>query len=1089
MSASAFRFGDWTVEPATNSVQRDGEQRQMEPRAMDVLVALAARSGEVVTADELLTTCWGSNIGGDNPVHKTIAQLRKVLGDSSSAPCYIETIRKRGYRTVAELARTDAALDASWLDETPFRGLAPFEERHSAVFFGRSDATDAVLRAIARQSAAGCAMVLVLGPSGSGKTSLIRAGVLARLAGGSPHNAARIGASLALDCADLEHGALLQGLASVLLDADAGPGGPPLFEQDSADSLARRLAHEPDGVIATLAEGARRYGARTALFIDRFEALLRDPEVENAERAAVIALLLRLANSGAVLLLLACRNDFYPQLASHPALMALKDSGGHVDLAPPSSAEIAQMVRQPARAAGLRFGARASDGAALDDELCAAARSGPDTLPLLQYCLEELYRQRDPGGELRFEVYQALGGIEGAIGARAEQVLTRLDADQKAALPQVLDLLVHVAEDELAVTARPAPWSALPGPAAEALVKALVEARLFSSSLQADTPVFAIAHEALLRRWPRVVEWVDRHRQALQVRTRIAAQAARWDGHGRSRDLLLPPGLQARQARELRDDGALGLRSDAVATAYIDASLRRVRRGERARLAVLGVVLLLALLAVLLSITARRAQRDAEQHRTEAEELMGFMLGDFVERLRPLGRLDLLDSVSARALVYLADDSHDATGASLAQRAKALQVLSEVKMARGDGAGAESALLLGRAILQRQLAAAPLDTALLKSAGANAFWLGQLHYDRSDWAGARVYFTQYRQFADRQAASAPQDPDGKIEQSYAHNSLGSVELKSGAVAAAAREFDVSTALKSAVLADKPDNDKLAADLANSLSWQASARAKLGELARASGLYEREAAIMGRLHHAAPGNGAWTKRYAFARHHLGELQQASGQQAAARASFAQAAALLKQALQDDPRNLDLQGHLQAAELSALAAAEDSEVAATAWPALVQRLEDAVAREPAKPKLARVAALGRLRWAQLETRRGHADAAAAVLAPALERLAHLHASTPTEQSVTETYSQALLSQAQLVHNIAEMHMFCRKAQTLLSPSAEGSMDFVLLAPLVQAGICSDEESSVRRDLMLLEKMQYQERHFVDFLSAHRSKKGPH
>ncbi|WP_426197358.1 winged helix-turn-helix domain-containing protein [Massilia sp. DWR3-1-1] len=1084
MSISAFRFGDWLVDPATNSIHDGAEQRQMEPRAMDVLVTLTAHAGAVVTTEQLLTACWGSNIGGDNPVHKTIAQLRKVLGDSSSAPRYIETIRKRGYRTVADLQRSNDAPEASWLNETPFRGLAAFEERHSAVFFGRADASNAVLRAIDAQMHAGRAMVLVLGPSGSGKTSLIRAGVLAGLIDGTAPINLRIGNNLYVDCADLAETDLYGALGSVLLDAE-GADGAPLFEHDSAASLGARLVADVDAVIARLLEVAQASGTRTALFIDRFEALLRDADIGERERAGFVDMLDRLAASGAVLVLLACRNDFYPHLASIGALMALKANGGHVDVAAPSGAEIAQMVRQPARAAGLRFGTRAIDGAALDDELCAAARDRPDALPLLQYCLEELYRQRTDDNTLSFAVYQQLGGIDGAIGARAEQVLTGLGAGQIAALPHVLSLLVQVAEDELAVTARPAPWSALASAPAEDLVKALVDARLVTSSLHAGTAVFGLAHEALLRRWPRVVAWVDSHRQSLQVRTRIAASAARWDKHGRSRDLLLPRGLQANQAKLLRQDSALGL--EPLTGAYIDASLRRVRRGETVRVVIFSVMSALALLALALSVFARSAQREAEQHRNEAEGLMSFMLGDFVERLRPLGRLDLLDSVSNRALVYLADGRHEASGAALAQRAKALQVLSEVKMARGDAAGAESALLLGRDILQRQLAASPHDAALLKSAGANAFWLGQLHFDRSDWTVALRYFTQYRQFADRQAAAAPDDMDGVIEQSYAHSSVGSAALGDGQTALAVEEFARSVALKTTLLAQAPNNDKLAADLANSLSWQASAQAKLGKLDAARELYQREVGIMRKLHEASPANAGWTQRYGFALSHQGEMNEALGLRMLARDDYAHAATLLRTIVNRDASNVDLLTRLQTIEVMRFGVSDDSGATSAGWTDLQEQLDKSAEREPAKPKLARLAAAARVRQAEMKVRSGQFASATQILAPGLHTLEALNAKMPADQAIAKAYAEALLIKAELISDVNAGRELCRKARDVLEPANPRAGDYTVLVPWVQASICAGYGAQISTQLKQLESMKYQEPHFVTYLANHPHIKG--
>ncbi|MDB5959320.1 MAG: transcriptional regulator [Massilia sp.] len=1088
INATAFRFGEWLVNPATNSIDNGVEMRQMEPRAMDVLVTLTAYAGEVVTADQLLSACWGSNIGGDNPVHKTIAQLRKVLGDSTSEPRYIETIRKRGYRTVAQLQHKQGAATASWSKETPFRGLAAFEERHSAVFFGRASAINAVLRAIDTQVHAGHAMVLVLGPSGSGKTSLVRAGVLARLIDGSAPINVRISNNLYFDCADLAETDLYGALGSVLLDAEAADGVP-LFEHDSAASLGARLENDTDAVIARLREGAASFGAvgavmRTALFIDRFEAVLRHPAIDDGQRERFLKLLDALSASGAVLVLLACRNDFYPHLVSIGTLMALKANGGHVDVEAPSGAEIAQMVRQPARAAGLRFGARAADGAALDDELCAAARDRPDTLPLLQYCLEELYRQRTADNELSFAVYQQLGGIDGAIGARAEQVLTSLTAAQMAALPHVLSLLVQVAEDELAVTARPAPWSALATAAAEELVKALVDARLFTSSLHAGTAVFGLAHEALLRRWPRVVDWVDSHRQSLQIRTRIAAGAARWHANGRSRDLLLPRGLQANQARQLRQDTALGL--DALTADYIDASLRRVRRGETVRIVIFTVMAALALLAVGLAVLARSAQREAEQHRTEAEGLMGFMLGDFVERLRPLGRLDLLDSVSNRALKYLADGSHASNAAALAQRAKALQVLSEVKMARGDGAGAEAALLLGRDILQRQLAASPNDPALLKSAGANAFWLGQIHFDRSDWPEALRYFAAYKAFADRQAAAAPQDPDGILEQSYAHNSLGSAALRNGQVALAVEEFSRSVALKTALLQRTPDNESLASDLSNGLSWQATAQARLGNLDAARELYQREVEITGKLHAATPANANWAQRYGFALSHQGEINEALGRIGQAREDYARAAEQLRSLMARDPTNFEILTQMQTNEVMRLGVAEDRPETADAWRVLQAQLDESAKREPSKVKLARLSAVSRVRHAQMPSVAQNGSAAV-LIDPALRILDRIRASAPSDSAIALAYAEALLVKADLSTDATAATALCAQARTVLSSTGLHSGDYTVMAPWVQANICAGDGDKVSTQLSKLEDMKYQAPRYVSYLTKHPPKKG--
>jgi len=187
MQAKIFQLGDWLVDSESCTLTHDAAPKPVpvEPRAMDVLVALCRQAGDVLSADELLRLCWDGVIVGENQVHKAIAQLRRILGDSAGSARYIENIRKRGYRTVAPVralpgARASAGA-GSWSNGSPFVGLDPFSETHSAVFFGRDEATARLREAVITQVYAGRALVLVFGPSGSGKTSLVQAGLLPAL--------------------------------------------------------------------------------------------------------------------------------------------------------------------------------------------------------------------------------------------------------------------------------------------------------------------------------------------------------------------------------------------------------------------------------------------------------------------------------------------------------------------------------------------------------------------------------------------------------------------------------------------------------------------------------------------------------------------------------------------------------------------------------------------------------------------------------------------------------------------------------------------------------------------------------------------
>lgn len=220
-SVSQFRIGALLVQPERLTIVRDGQSTALEPRMMEVLIALAERAGEVVSAEQLLIEIWRGTFYGDNPVHKTIAQLRRRLGDSSREPEFIETIRKRGYRLIAPVAfpddyRSGLPRAAAWTQGSPYVGLRSFDQDHAGVFFGRSRATAELLATLREQIDNQRRFVLVSGASGCGKTSLLRAGVLPLLRQDGGFDGLHALASAYFDLGACRGGDLLARLAQAL---------------------------------------------------------------------------------------------------------------------------------------------------------------------------------------------------------------------------------------------------------------------------------------------------------------------------------------------------------------------------------------------------------------------------------------------------------------------------------------------------------------------------------------------------------------------------------------------------------------------------------------------------------------------------------------------------------------------------------------------------------------------------------------------------------------------------------------------------------------------------------------------------------
>jgi DNA-binding winged helix-turn-helix (wHTH) protein/tetratricopeptide (TPR) repeat protein len=1099
MEAQQFMFGEWMVDPSTNSIHQSGERKQMEPRAMEVLVVLCKAAGKIVSADELLAQCWRTDVYGDNPVHKVLAQLRRMLGDTASDPLYIETVRKRGYRTLASVSfgKADPAAAGRWGDRTPFRGLHAFGEEHAQVFFGRDEAIRRLVDAASAQIEAGLALQLVLGPSGSGKSSLVRAGLFPAMAPALRGDKPAVLSTTTFDFAEQGEQSMFAALASAMLDLQAGDAD--VFPGDSAVSLAKRLEQDREGVLrqmtAAAAAAARQgdYGPlRFGIFIDHFEALFASGRCTDAERESVLAAIGDLARSGAALLVIGCRNDFYPHIARHPILMDGKPNGAHFDLAPPTFAEIAQIIRLPVAAAGLSFGVDPQTGARLDDVLCESAAASPDALPLLQYCLQELYGLRSENGELGFEAFRQVGGVEGAIAQRAEQVVGRFSAAQKAALERVMSLVVVIAPNEETVTGRRVPWSALRGEAERQVVDALVESRLFVSELLGDVPGFGIAHEAILRRWPRMREWIEVHKSALLEHARLANQTARWVREGRSAELLLPRGKQLEAARALQASGQFALTDDQ--DQLIRLSLHRARRGERLRLLAMGTIVVLALLALALGISATASRKLAEKRRVEAEGLMGFMLGDFADKLRPLGRLELLDSVSSKALDYLgAPRDEKLSMTALAQRAQALQVIAEVRRARGDSKGAAQALDAAQGILMEQHAKAPANVEVLKNLGVNAYWLGQIAKDQSDFDTAALHWKDYLKFSDDLNRLEPDNVGWWIEQSYAHNNLGSLAASRGDPANAAREFEQSIVLKRRALDRQPSNRVLLEELADSYSWLGRTKEVLGELVAADELYGQEMDIVQRLRVAAPGERLWIRSEAWAFQHRAANRLAQGQDEAALLDYQAARALMADLTRTDENNLGWKAEavgLEMEELAIMSRTDSSEKLTARTRGIHARLAELAAADPKNASWARLESHAQIRLADLLMKRGQTEAAQHEAEAAVANLSRLYDSNKSNKTLRLTLIRALLLLAE-TDNAAGVgtgaRTACLAALGTLGADTATSQDHHLLDLWVRVNYCLGKEDDARHAAGRLRSFGYSDRAYLQFLSLQNKTKG--
>jgi hypothetical protein len=175
-----------------------------------------------------------------------------------------------------------------------------------------------------------------------------------------------------------------------------------------------------------------------------------------------------LAASGVVFVLVTLRSDFYSQIQQLPAFVDLKDADGQFDLLPAQPAEIAQMIRQPALAAGLRFEKDPQTQEGLDEVLADQVKAEPRLLPLLEFALDELYKRRTAGGLLSFEAYRVHldGSIVRALAKRADATLEGLPEPSRNAFRSVMRRLATTVDDAAAGSTKGPPLEVIAkGPA------------------------------------------------------------------------------------------------------------------------------------------------------------------------------------------------------------------------------------------------------------------------------------------------------------------------------------------------------------------------------------------------------------------------------------------------------------------------------------------------------------------------------------------------------------------------------------------------------------------------------------------------
>lgn len=448
--------------------------------------------------------------------------------------------------------------------EPPFKGLQYFDEVDSDLFFGREAL---IARLVARLSEAENLSV-VIGASGSGKSSVVRAGLIPVLKKGT---------------------ALLDGIRPPADSTEWNihvitPSMHPL--QALAVELTRTL--DSVRVTATFIDDMSQDPRSLALFlarhhaqkhvllvIDQFEELFTICHDEFEREAFIDNLLTALKQAnGKFTAILTLRADFYGHLAQYPELRIAVASHQEF-IGPMRGDEMRRAIEEPARRGHWAF------EPGLVDLILRDVGDQPGALPLLSHALLETW-QRRAGHILTLKGYADAGGVRGAIAHTAESVYEKLSPDEQAIVRHIFLRLTELGEGT-EDTRRPASFDELVSLAensdkARAVLNMLAEARLVTMGDETAE----VAHEALIREWPTLREWLSQDRESLRLHRYLTKAVHEWEKTGRDSSYLLS-GTRLAQYEEWRAATSLVLNEEEMY--YLDASIARRLEAEAAELA------------------------------------------------------------------------------------------------------------------------------------------------------------------------------------------------------------------------------------------------------------------------------------------------------------------------------------------------------------------------------------------------------------------------------------------------------------------------------------------------------------------------
>jgi tetratricopeptide (TPR) repeat protein len=510
-------------------------------------------------------------------------------------------------------------------------------------------------------------------------------------------------------------------------------------------------------------------------------------------------------------------------------------------------------------------------------------------------------------------------------------------------------------------------------------------------------------------------------------------------------------------------------------TAYVLQKLVRRHKWVFISGGAIAVVLISGVIASTLeAVRAERAERIAGVERGRAENLLTFMLGDLHTQLARVGRLDVLESATDKAMAYFASsEPAGLTDTELARQSKALNQIGEIRIAQANYTAAAAAFSEAYERTSTLAARHPGDGDLLFDRGQAEYWNGFVLWKRGELAKAADWMKRYYDTCVGLVLLDPARPAWQSELAYGLHNLGAVYDEKGDMESARSDFKEELAALEKLLKADPANADLLRRQADVHSWLGEIAESQGDLPEASAQYAAQAQQYERLADADPGTAG--KRYdeANALYYEAKIGIVRGQFGPAGELVDKANAILAQLTALDPENV----HWRASSLDLLLTKALLSLhgggraqARSIMNDVVPGLESVSAAAPADRRYAALLCAAWRLKAEIDSLDGRPGAAeAAKNASAVgERL--IHEGRAIDADIGECADSYVVAGeiAEKDGKTDEARRDWLRAAELLAPRIQGSRNWQLLDPAARAASHlgrSDEARAMIAELTLL------------------------